>query len=149
MAQLQVMGIVPLHGPQAVAGRLKHFVANWRRITTDRWVLETVNGYAIDLHSTPRQAGPPREPHLDMEAEAMLASELNKLLDKGAVRRVEESRAGFVSTMFLVPKKDGGQRPVVNLKALNDFVGQSISRWRAFTLSEICSSKATGTPRST
>ena len=29
---------------------------------------------------------------------------------------------GFYSTLFLVPKKDGGQKPVVSLKALNEFV---------------------------
>ena len=31
-------------------------------------------------------------------------------------------QGGFVSTLFLVPKKDSGQRPVINLKNLNSFV---------------------------
>jgi hypothetical protein len=32
------------------------------------------------------------------------------------------SRRGFLSTFFLVPTKDGGQRPVINLNSLNAFV---------------------------
>ena len=34
------------------------------------------------------------------------------------------SEKGFVSQLFAVPKKDGGIRPVVNLKVLNSYVKQ-------------------------
>ncbi|MCG8624878.1 MAG: hypothetical protein MJE68_23125, partial [Proteobacteria bacterium] len=36
-------------------------------------------------------------------------------------RDSDEGR-GFVSNVFPVPKKDGGQRPAINLKKLNEYV---------------------------
>ena len=46
------------------------------------------------------------------------------MLTKRAVAPVpREHRAkGFLSQLFIVPKKDGGMRPIVNLKSLNSFV---------------------------
>ena len=42
---------------------------------------------------------------------------------KRAVTEVQISPVGeFFSTLFLVPKKDGDQRPVINLKKLNSFM---------------------------
>ena len=49
--------------------------------------------------------------------------EITELLQKNAIEEVIPLlQPGFYSNLFLVPKKDGGQRPVINLKALNRFV---------------------------
>ena len=45
------------------------------------------------------------------------------MISKGAVTELQTLPVGgFLSTLFLVPKKDGGQRPVINLKKLNSFI---------------------------
>ena len=48
--------------------------------------------------------------------------EVKELLGKAAIVEVHNPQGGFYSNLFLVPKKDGGQRLVINLKALNSFV---------------------------
>ena len=57
-----------------------------------------------------------------IEQKAMITKEVKDLLAKGAVIESTLSQEGFVSQIFLVAKKEGGQRPVINLKALNRFV---------------------------
>ena len=46
------------------------------------------------------------------------------MLEKQAISRVprEQEAKGFISQLFLVPKKGGGKRPIINLKGLNTFV---------------------------
>ena len=48
--------------------------------------------------------------------------EVEGMLSKQAIEETTPRGRGFVSTLFLVPRKDGGQRPVINLKSLNTFV---------------------------
>lgn len=51
-----------------------------------------------------------------------MQEEIEGMLEKQAIEETTARGRGFISTIFLVPKKDGGQRPVINLKALNGFV---------------------------
>ena len=48
-------------------------------------------------------------------SDRLIREELKELLSKGAVVEVTSPRGGFYSNLFQVPKKDGGQRPVINL----------------------------------
>ena len=50
---------------------------------------------------------------------ALIDEEVKALLVKGAIKRVSTTSRGLVSRMFVVPKKDGGWRPIINLKWLN------------------------------
>ena len=47
---------------------------------------------------------------------------MRELINKGAIVETQVTPQGFVSQIFLVEKKDGGQRPVVNIKCLNCYV---------------------------
>ena len=116
-------GVAPITFRSAQAGRLQHFISNWEVVTKDRWVLNTVQGYRMEFHTEPFQASKPQAPHHNQEQTQLIWTEVQNLMQKGAVALVTNHPGeGFHSTLFLVPKKDGGQRPVINLKPLNEFV---------------------------
>ena len=107
-----------------LAGHLKHCLTNWELITSDPWVLETVRGLKLNFLSPPYQAHPPHQVSQTEQTKQLINLEIQGMLAKGAVQLVPPSQAGqkFLSTLFLVPKKGGGQRPVVNLRLLNHFL---------------------------
>ena len=43
------LGVGPIEAVHGVAGRLVNHVKHWAMITKDRWVLDTVRGYKINL----------------------------------------------------------------------------------------------------
>ena len=121
--QFAQLGIVPIladHLP--LAGRLQGLISTWKVITSDLWVVNTVRGYRIDFLSEPQQSVRPHTPQYPAEQEQLIVEEVKELLGKGAIVEVHNPQGGFYSNLFLVPKKDGGQRLVINLKALNSFV---------------------------
>ena len=108
---------------QTFAGRISLFKSNWKALTKEPWVIQTVlQGYHIPLTSVPHQHSPPCNPHLSSKEAAVLEEEIQSLLQKQAICQIPTPTGGFYSNMFIVPKKDGGQRPVINLRHLNRYV---------------------------
>ena len=102
-------------------GRIGRFIEGWRAITNDPWILESVAGSVrLEFNSNPTQFTVPRNAVMGSDQEALCNEEVRMLLEKGAIK--ETDSAGFISGIFLIPKKSGGFRPIINLKKLNSFV---------------------------
>lgn len=107
-----------------VGGRLSKFLKEWEKITTDKWVLEVIReGYKLEFLEKPPFLGvkPTRVPEKNQK---LIKAEIDSLLEKNAIEIVQSSeiQTGFYSTLFLVPKKNGELRPVINLKPLNRYL---------------------------
>ena len=88
-------------------------------IIKDTKILDAVKGYKIPFHSKLLQSRIPSQPIVSREEEELVKLKVKEMQKKGAMRKFEPSKGEFVSNLFLVKKKGGGQRPVINLKQLN------------------------------
>lgn len=97
--------------------------SEWHKISSDQWILNTIEfGYEIEFCSKPIQRFLVKEISFSVEEADIVSLEVQKLLDKGAINRAVPRVDQFISNIFLVPKKDGSKRPVINLRQLNDHV---------------------------
>lgn len=101
------------------AGSLKNFVDKWKHITEDDWILETISGYKIEFEQEPVQNCIPNTPNFNNTECALIDDEVEKMLSMGAIEKSQHEDNEFISNIFLVQKKNGKLRPVINLKKLN------------------------------
>ena len=106
--------------------RISHFVQSWEKFTKDQEIVEIVKGYKIPLLRTTVQDKTPLNKPLKRKSELSSGKEIKEMLEKGAIKKLSQhidAQNQFLSNFFfLVRKKDGGYRPVINLKTLNQFV---------------------------
>ncbi|EDO33201.1 predicted protein [Nematostella vectensis] len=100
----------------------RHHIKNWRKITSDPWVLETASGYHLEFSESTLQNELPKPPPFGEDEEKLIDEEITKLNSRGAIIKVSPCTGEFISNTFLVPKKTGDMRPVINLKPLNSFL---------------------------
>lgn len=102
-------------------GRIARFAVEWSKLTLDPWILSTVSqGLHLDFISEPVQFTIQPNACMDAVQHDCCEQEVHSLLEKGAIIRAREQ--GFISSIFLIPKRTGGYRPIINLKALNRFL---------------------------
>ena len=105
-----------------VGGRISEYIEGWKKITSDKWVLSVIQeGLKLSFHSIPKQEGIKITKFGSLKQNEVVMNEILELLQKRAIEKVPFSQIGegFYSTFFMVPKKDGGIRPILNLKELN------------------------------
>ncbi len=95
----------------------------WDVITwISRWLLSVIErGYTLQFRRRPPHCnGMVQSLTLPRNAQ-VLRQEVCCLLKKGAVERVppSELESGFYSCYFVVPKRDGGLRPILDLRPIN------------------------------
>jgi hypothetical protein len=76
-----------------IAGRLKHFLPNWKSITQDPRILQVVKGYPIDFSETSVQVHPPKLIIVSVENQVLIETEVQKLASKEAIHLVSPIKA--------------------------------------------------------
>ena len=104
-----------------MGGRLAHFHQNWTQITDNEWILQAIKGHQLEFHRIPPVSTQCYQRELNPDQTVALGKEVQDLLEKEAIERISDP-GGFYSPLFVVPKKDGGWHPIINLKQLNHFL---------------------------
>ncbi|XDV35654.1 hypothetical protein PO909_005555 [Leuciscus waleckii] len=97
------------------------------------WVLNIIErGYSLQFGRRPQRKAARIDTTVKKEVAHLLRAEIAKLLSKGAIEPLSQaqSEGGMYSRYFLVPKKYGGLRPILDLRRLNKaLLVQVILRW--------------------
>ena len=100
------------------AGRLAYLVDTWKVLTKDTWVVNAIKGYQIPLIGNPLQ-----DQKCVLKRVCRSSARGNGFPSaEGSHLSCHRGHRGFYSTIFLVPKKNGQMRYVINLKCLNQWV---------------------------
>ena len=108
--------------PKPVGGRLQAFGPKWERLTSDVWALQTIKtGYGIEFTGPCCLTRSPMWTRVTAKESHRLAMENGKCSKKRAIKIVDPllDGPGFYSSLFLVEKRSGGWRPILNRKELN------------------------------
>ena len=121
-------------------------LSHWEAVTPDPWVVETLSrGYRIQFKRRPPPFNGVKMTVVgDPLRSRALSQEIEELLRKGAIESVPGAAQlrGYYSFYFLIPKKDGGFRPILDLRKLNQFL--KVFRFRMLRTVDVLQSVSAG-----
>ena len=98
------------------AGNIKFFLENWKKITSDKYILDIAkHGLKLEFLSKAPHREPFRVAYSTRE-NGIIAQEIGKLLKKKVTVKTIAEKGDFFSSAFLRVKKYGSYRMILNLK---------------------------------
>ena len=102
------------------AGKTRYFKDNWSKITSDKWILQTISGYVVELDNRPKQISVPKPLKFSDTEQFMIHAEIKGFLNTKIIEEVgTDDEDEYISNIFFRPKKDGRIRVILNLKSFN------------------------------
>ena len=109
-----------------LAGRLQYFLDNWEILTNDPKILECVSRLKIDFQEEPFQERVPHQAQISMQESELINQVVEAMLRKGGYSPSSLKRQSIFKQLVPSSIKWWGNRPVINLKALNLFISYSL-----------------------
>ena len=78
-----------------LAGRSKHFLKNWKKLTGDKKILEIVQGYKIPFHMDPIQVRVPHSQKMNTDQSTLVNQEIESMLQKVPFRKCHMFQESF------------------------------------------------------
>jgi ribonuclease HI len=126
---------------EPVGARLASYWQAWDQLGASDWVVSVLRwGYSLEFDRDPPLSVVPT---IDSRRQnpvknSIIWQEISTMLEKRALEEVlDPSTPGFYSLLFVVPKKGGKWRPIIDLSILNTFLVRKTFKME--TVKSICS----------
>ena len=104
------------------AGNIKKFLKNWKKITSDKYIINIVkHGLKLEFLSKALDRKPFRVTYSTKE-NGIISQEISKILKKKLIVPTIAEKGNSFSSVLSWVKKDGSYRMILNLKKLNKYI---------------------------
>ena len=105
-----------------LAVALTYFYSNWAKLTQDLNILNIVQLLEITFLENPVLGKAPNPPVLNQEQSKLVKKEVKEMLLKDAIHPKSLCKNQYLRNLFLVSKRDRGNRSVKSLKHWKNFM---------------------------